>query len=73
MRPATEPAAADDLVVLRARRAERGLPAVLTDVDAVPAFLAALVVVAFRVAGFFAEALAAVALGLALYTYINKK
>ena len=62
MRPATEPAAADDLLVLRARRAERGLPAVLTDVDAVVAFLAALVVVAFRVAGFLAEALVAVAL-----------
>ena len=59
MRPATDPADAEDLVALRARRAERGLAAVLTDVDVVVDFLAVLVVVAFLEAGFFVEALAA--------------
>ena len=57
IRPATEPA--EDLVALRARRAERGLAAVLTDVEVVVDFLAALGVVAFLEAGFFVEALAA--------------
>ena len=60
MRPATDPAD-DDLVAFRARRAERGLPTVLTAVDVVVAFLAALVVVDLREAGFFTEALATAA------------
>ena len=58
MRPATDPADDDWAVVLRARRAERGLLAVLTVADVVVVFLAALVVVGLRAAGFFTEALA---------------
>ena len=58
MRPATDPADAGDLVALRARRAGLGLTDVLTDVDVVGAFLAALVVVDLRVTDFFAGAFA---------------
>jgi hypothetical protein len=57
MRPATE-LEDDDLVALRARRAARGLLAVLTDVDVVVVFLAARGVLDLRVAVFFTEALA---------------
>ena len=57
MRPATEPED-DDLVALRARRAARGLLAVLTDADVVVVFLAARGVLDLRVAVFFTEALA---------------
>ena len=60
MRPATDPDA-DDLVALRARRAERGLLAVLTVVDVVVVFLAALVVAGLRDADFFTEVLATAA------------
>ena len=57
IRPATDPDA-DDLVALRARRAARGLLAVLTDADVVVVFLATREEAGFRDAVFFAEALA---------------
>ena len=57
MRPATDPED-DDFAALRARRAGLGLAAVLTEVDVVVVFFAALVVDDLRAAGFFAGALA---------------
>ena len=58
MRPATEPEDDDLVALLRARRAARGLLAVLTDVDVVVVFLAARGVLDLRVAVFFTAALA---------------